>query len=200
MKDQAEDPTMSRKAQKREERRRALAESTAEALGELGFANTTMRDIAARSGDSLSTLHYYFEDRVDLISYSVRYHKMAFLAELSDAVAAETMDELIELFSAGLAKGVTYNADNHKNWFDIRNQATFDKAFAPVIEDIEGTIIQIFADIENRFLPGRADALLDYTAIDGLFRYIMQSELPEHRDYQTNFSLFERMLRYLWQG
>lgn len=199
MKDDVKHTDKPRKSQKREEKRRALAESTAEALCELGFANTTMRDIAARSGDSLSTLHYYFEDRVDLITYSVRYHKMAFLAELGEAVAADTIEELIGLFSAGLAKGVTFHADRHKIWFDIRNQAMFDDVFAPAIDDIEGTIIQIFADIENRFLPGRADAALDYTAVDGLFRYIMQSDLPEHRDYDKNFALFESMLRYLWQ-
>lgn len=189
-----------RRSQKREEKRRALAESTAEALCALGFANTSMRDIAARSGNPLSTLHYYFEDRVDLISYSVRFHKMEFLAELTDAVGADSLEELIRLFSEGLARGVTYHADTHKIWFDIRNQAMFDIAFEPVIADIEGTIIGIFKDIEDRFLPGRSAAELDYTAVDGLFRYIMQSEKPEHRDFEANFALFKQMLRLLWQA
>ena len=194
------DDRLARKTQKREDKRRQLAESAVSALCKLGYANTSLRDIAELSGNALGTLHYYFEDRIDLISYSVRDHKRAFLDELRVAATADgTLLDVIDLFSAGLAHGVTYNADNHKLWFDIRNQAMFDPAFAEVIGDIEGEIIEIFTLIEERFLPGRTDAAMDYTAIDGLFRYIMQSQLPEHRDYDANVVLFKRMLQYLWR-
>ncbi len=189
-----------RKSKKREDKRRLLAESTANALCDLGYANTSLRDIAELSGNALGTLHYYFEDRVDLITYSVRYHKGAFLDELKAAAAAEgDLDDVIDLLSAGLAHGVTYNADKHKLWFDIRNQAMFDPVFAPAIADIEGDIIRIFSSIEERFLGDRQDADLDYTAIDGLFRYIMQSKMPVHRDYEANVALFKKMLNYLWK-
>lgn len=188
-----------RKTKKREDKRRQLAESAADALCTLGYANTSLRDIAEMSGNALGTLHYYFEDRVDLITYSVKFHKRAFLDELKAAAAADgKLSDVITLLSAGLAHGVTYHANAHKLWFDIRNQAMFDPAFEPAIAEIEGEIITIFSTIEARFLPDRNDAAMDYTAVDGLFRYIMQSKLPEHRDYEANFALFRRMLEYLW--
>ncbi|MEP3276411.1 MAG: TetR/AcrR family transcriptional regulator [Stappiaceae bacterium] len=189
-----------RNTKKREEKRRQLAVSTANALCTLGYANTSLRDIAELSGNALGTLHYYFEDRVDLITYSVRYHKRTFLDELTAAAVGEgTLPNVIEKLSIGLAHGVTYNAETHKLWFDIRNQAMFDATFEPAITEIEGEIISIFSQIEQRFLGDRRDAALDYTAVDGLFRYIMQSNLPEHRDFDANVQLFKKMLEYLWQ-
>ncbi|PUB10270.1 TetR/AcrR family transcriptional regulator [Yoonia sediminilitoris] len=188
-----------RKSKKREDKRRQLAESAAHALCTLGYANTTLRDIAEHSGNALGTLHYYFEDRVDLITFSVKMYKSAFLDELRTAAnASETLAEAIANLSAGLSHGVSFNADEHKLWFDIRNQAIFDEVFEDSIAEIEGEIIKIFAEIEQRFLVGRDAAILDYAAIDGLFRYLMQSKLPEHRNYDANLATFQKMLNYLW--
>lgn len=188
-----------RKSKKREEKRRQLAKSAAHALCTLGYANTSLRDIAEHSGNALGSLHYYFEDRVDLITYSVKMFKRAFLDELHAAASeSETLQDVIANLSAGLSNGVTFHPDEHKLWFDIRNQATFDTAFEPAIVEIEGEIVEVFAKIEQRFLGDRDDAVLDYTAIDGLFRYIMQSKLPEHRDYDANLRQFQKMLNYLW--
>lgn len=188
-----------RKSKKREDKRRQLAESTAHALCTLGYANTSLRDIAEHSGNALGTLHYYFEDRVDLITFSVKMYKSAFLDELRTAAeASATLQEVIANLSAGLSNGVTFHAEEHKLWFDIRNQAMFDTAFETAIAEIEGEIIRVFSEIEKRFLHGRNDAALDYTAVDGLFRYIMQSKMPEHRDYDANVHEFQKMLNYLW--
>ena len=189
-----------RKSKKREVKRRKLAESAAKALCALGYANTSLRDIAEQSGDPVGTLHYYFEDRVDLITYSVAMYKRAFLDELQVAASAsQTLKDVIASLSAGLSNGVTFHADEHKLWFDIRNQAAFDPVFEPAIREIEGEIVEVFAKIEDRFMSDRDHAVLDYTAVDGLFRYIMQSKEPQHRDYDANVKLFQDMLNYLWK-
>ena len=60
-------------------KKRPIAESAITALQELGFANTSLRDIAAKSDMSLGMLHYYFEDRSDLIIYCVRIYKQDFV-------------------------------------------------------------------------------------------------------------------------
>lgn len=187
------------KSAKRENKRKQLAGSAATALCKLGYANTSMRDIAEMSGDALSALHYYFEDRIDLISYCVRNHKMAFLAKMESALAADTLDTLILRFSMGLSQAATYDASQHRLWFDIRNQATFTPAFQPAIDEIEEAIIAVFSKIETRFMPGRDQALFDYVAIDGLFRFVVESSDPIYRDYDANLALFERQLCGLWR-
>lgn len=190
-----------RKLQKREDKRRQLAESAANALCTLGYANTSLRDIAELSGTALGTLHYYFEDRVDLITYAVKLYKSAFLEELLAAAStSETLDQVIAHLSAGLADGATFHAQTHRLWFDIRNQAMFQDAFEPAMLELETDIIEIFSTIEGRFLGDRQDAALDYAAVDGLFRYIMQSKLPEHQEYDANVALFKKMLQYLWKS
>jgi AcrR family transcriptional regulator len=67
-----------RKSAKRNEKKRQIAESAINALQELGYANTSLRDIASKSGMSLGILHYYFEDRSDLIIYCVKTYKTGF--------------------------------------------------------------------------------------------------------------------------
>lgn len=186
------------RSRKHEDRRQVLASSAAAALCKLGYANTSMRDIAEMSGEPLSALHYYFDDRVDLITFCVRNHKMAFLAKMDAALSADTLDDLVSRFSTGLAQASTFDANQHRLWFDIRNQATFTPAFQPAIDEIEAAILSVFDKIEARFLPGRGEALLDYVAIDGLFRHIVQSPDPIFRDYPANLALFERQLRCLW--
>ncbi|WP_278257968.1 TetR family transcriptional regulator [Nocardioides convexus] len=51
-------------ADKHDERRRALAESALRTLGELGYARSSLREIANNSEFSHGVVHYYFTDKV----------------------------------------------------------------------------------------------------------------------------------------
>ena len=55
-----------------DQRRTQLAESALRTLSELGYARTSVRDIAQNSEFSHGVLHYYFKDKAELIVYSVR--------------------------------------------------------------------------------------------------------------------------------
>ena len=57
------------------ERRRQLAEAALLTLSELGYARTSLREIAQNSEFSHGVLHYYFRDKVDLITHCVREYK-----------------------------------------------------------------------------------------------------------------------------
>ena len=57
------------------QRRSELAAAALKTLSELGYARTSLRDIAANSEFSHGVLHYYFRDKVDLITYCVREYK-----------------------------------------------------------------------------------------------------------------------------
>ena len=58
-----------------EERRGELADAALQTLGELGYARTSLREIAQNSEFSHGVVHYYFRDKVELITYCVRHYK-----------------------------------------------------------------------------------------------------------------------------
>jgi AcrR family transcriptional regulator len=64
-----------RQVDKFAERRARLAASALQTLSELGYARTSLRDIAQNSEFSHGVLHYYFSDKVDLIIQSVKQYK-----------------------------------------------------------------------------------------------------------------------------
>ena len=66
------------------QRRAELGEAALQTLAALGYARTSLREIAQNSEFSHGVLHYYFRDKVDLITYCVRQYK-ACLLYTSDA-------------------------------------------------------------------------------------------------------------------
>ncbi len=63
------------RAERFEERRTQLAQSALETLGELGYARTSLREIAQNSEFTHGVVHYYFADKVELITHCVRLYK-----------------------------------------------------------------------------------------------------------------------------
>ncbi len=56
-------------------RREELAAAALKTLSELGYAKTSLREIAQNSDFSHGMLHYYFRDKIELITYCVRQYK-----------------------------------------------------------------------------------------------------------------------------
>lgn len=188
---------VSAKADKRSEKRRQIMLSASDALRQLGYANTSLRDIAELSGVSLGQLHYYFEHRTDLILFCVHHYKDAFLDAVHSAVDGVTSrDEAVTALAAVLSQTLAQSSDTHRLWYDIRGQAMFDPAFRPVVADIEASMIAVFAEIETRFDGTAARADQHYAAVDGLFRHLMQQS-----DRQTEAEMraaFADLLQRLW--
>src|SRR6478672_5234106 len=69
------------------DRRAQLAESALLTLSELGYARTSLREIAQNSEFSHGVLHYYFRDKVDLITYCVREYKAQCVTRYDQVVA-----------------------------------------------------------------------------------------------------------------
>jgi AcrR family transcriptional regulator len=61
-----------RGADKFEARRSELANAILLTLAELGYARTSLREIAQNSPHSHGVLHYYFQDKLDLIAEAVK--------------------------------------------------------------------------------------------------------------------------------
>jgi len=51
----------------RDERRRSLVLAAYQLIAEKGFEQLRTRDVAARAGVNIATLHYYFASKEDLI-------------------------------------------------------------------------------------------------------------------------------------
>ncbi|MFC6689405.1 TetR/AcrR family transcriptional regulator [Jhaorihella thermophila] len=190
-----------RKLAKRDQKKRQIAQSALAALRELGYANTSLRDIAERSDLSLGMLHYYFEDRSDLIIFCVRTYKENFVLNVTEALdRAEGRDAVIAAFSEALAASIVDDAMTHRLWYDIRTQAMFDDAFRPVVAEIEaGLIGTLRAACRKAGHDAPKQVEIGYAMLDGVFRYLMQSQIggtPRSREdlRATLRSVIERIL------
>ena len=168
-----------RNARKRTEKKAMIAESALHTLQELGYANTSLRDIAAQTNLSLGMLHYYFEDKAELITFCVTVYKKEFTTLLTRALeGVEGRDEVIERFSDALADSIFTDGATHRLWYDIRTQALFDPAFRSAVSGIEQTLVDV---VEQAWvLAGRSAeeySPLHYAVVDGVFRYLMQRQM-----------------------
>lgn len=172
-----------RKNAKREEKKRQIAESAIEALKELGYANTSLRDIAQKCDLSLGMLHYYFEDRTDLIIYCVRFYKQDFVLTITQALEKATdRAAVLDAFAMALAGSIVDDARIHRLWYDIRNQAMFDETFRPVVDEIETALIGIVSTAFAKTGRRQPDSVeIPYAMLDGVFRFFMQNQLGDNQ-------------------
>ncbi len=156
-------------------RREELATSALETLAERGYANTGLRDIAQRSEFSHGVLHYYFQDKNDLIQHCVRQYKSECATQYDEIVAtAQTADELDERFCAAMAETLRDEASMHRLWYDLRNQSMFQAELTPVIQEIDGLLERMIWTIVTRYAELRGtdpvvESPLAYAMYDGMF-------------------------------
>jgi AcrR family transcriptional regulator len=175
------------KVRKRESRKREIAQSAIDALKLYGYARTTLRDIAAQSDMSLGSLHYYFEDKDELLIYCVRQYKSDFVKAVATSVdGISNPRDIKTAFCIALAKTIVDEAELHRLWYDIRNQAMFDETFIPAISEIEDQLIEMMTPLTADW---REKELL-YIRFDGAFRYLLQHHLagrPRSLSEMTSF-------------
>lgn len=158
-----------------DERRDQLAESALKTLGELGYARTSLRDIANNSPFSHGVLHYYFEDKLDLIDYCIRYYKAKCVTRY-DALVADSEDspELTEAFAAKLVETIVEEGPMHRLWYDIRAQSMFEERLRPAVTYVDQTLADMVWRVVDRYAELRSTrpALTPeaaYGMLDGLF-------------------------------
>lgn len=163
-------------AGKHDARRRALARSAVQTLGKLGYARGSLREIAQNSEFSHGVVHYYFEDKHDLIVYCVRELK-AVCVRRYDAVIADshTPEELLAGFADELASTVEDDAAMHRLWYDVRTQAMFEERLRGVAEEIDGWLEDMVWRVMSRYaeladtVPALPPRVL-YGILDGLLQ------------------------------
>lgn len=165
-----------RPADKFDERRRELAESALVTLGELGYARTSLREIASNSEFSHGVLHYYFSDKLELIVFCVRHYKARCVHRYDEVVErATTADELLEGFVAKLAETIVEEAPMHRLWYDLRSQSMFEESLREAVTAIDRALEEMVWRVLTRYAellcaPVATTPPLAYGLLDGLFQ------------------------------
>jgi AcrR family transcriptional regulator len=170
-------------ADKYEERRTQLAISALATLGELGYARTSLRDIAQNSEFSHGVVHYYFADKFELITHCVRYYKAQCVTRYDGLVAeSSTSSELLSRFADKLVETMTTEAPMHRLWYDLRTQSMFEEQFRPdvlmidaTLQDMIGRVVTRYAELAGR--PLALDVATSYAVLDGVFEKALLAHL-----------------------
>ena len=165
------------------ERRAELAGAAMQALGELGYARTSLREIAQNSRFSYGVLHYYFADKLELILYCVKEYK-ALCAKRFDQMTldAPDADALANLFALGLAQTARDDAVMHRLWYDVRSQSMFESSLHPDVLEIGASLQAMIWRVVTRYAELGATTPsvgpeTAYAIFDGLFQHALFNHL-----------------------
>lgn len=165
------------------QRRAELGEAALQTLAALGYARTSLREIAQNSEFSHGVLHYYFTDKLDLILCSVRQYKARCVTRYDRVTAtSSSYDEMMSGFLDALADTLQREAHMHRLWYDLRSQALFEEAFRADVADIDKSLENMVLRIMGRFaelaevrLPLPPSVL--YALFDGMFQQALFKHL-----------------------
>jgi len=181
-----------RQVDKFAERRAQLAAAALQTLAEQGYARTSLRDIAQHSEFSHGVLHYYFRDKIELITYCVRQYKAECVTRYDNIVAtASSADELRKGFGAAMAATLVEEATLHRLWYDLRNQSLFDDSYRSDVLEIDQSLERMIWRIVTKYagLAGQPPAVPSgaaYAVFDGLFQQALLRHLAGSPDAATD--------------
>ncbi|MGD9838622.1 MAG: TetR/AcrR family transcriptional regulator [Afipia sp.] len=163
-------------------RRIELAEAALATLAELGYARTSLREIAQKSEFTHGVLHYYFSDKFDLICCSVRYYKAKCVTRYDQITAtAKSRGELLDGFLDKLAETIRTEAHMHRLWYDLRAQALFEDAFREDVKAIDKSLEDMMWRVVSRYAQlGRKTPAISPEALYALFDGLFQKCLLRH--------------------
>jgi AcrR family transcriptional regulator len=172
-----------RQVDKFAERRAQLAGAALQTLAELGYARTSLREIAQKSPFSHGVLHYYFADKQDLITHCVRQYEAACVTRYDEIVAsAGSAEELKCQFSAAMAQTLRTDAPMHRLWYDLRNQSLFEASFRADVLEIDQRREEMIWRVISRYAEFRGFSVAmppgaAYAILDGLFQQALLHHL-----------------------
>lgn len=163
-------------------RRIELAEAALATLAELGYARTSLREIAQKSDFTHGVLHYYFSDKFDLICCSVRHYKAKCVTRYDQITAtAKSRSELLDGFLDKLGETIQTEAHMHRLWYDLRAQALFEDAFRDDVTAIDKSLEDMMWRVVSRFAElGRKTPAISPEALYALFDGLFQKCLLRH--------------------
>lgn len=170
------------KAEKVGARRLELAQATLSTLAELGYARTSLREIALNSEFTHGVLHYYFNDKIDLICCGVRHYKAHCVTRYDSVVAsARTREQLLDGFCRKLGETITVDAKMHRLWYDLRSQALFEPALRDDVRFIDDSLEDMVWRVASRYAElGGTQVRISKTALYAVFDGLFQKHLMRY--------------------
>jgi AcrR family transcriptional regulator len=165
------------------ERRAQLASAALQTLAQLGYARTSLREIAQNSGFSHGVLHYYFSDKEELLTACVQQYEAACVTRYDEIVAAaRSAAELRREFSAAMAQTLRTDAPMHRLWYDLRNQSLFAESFRADVLEIDRHREEMIWRVITRYaelggLTPVTSPAVAYAVLDGLFQQALLHQL-----------------------
>jgi AcrR family transcriptional regulator len=157
-------------------RRNELADAALVTLGEVGFARASLREIAQKTAFSHGLFHYYFNDKIELITYCVRRYKEHCVTRYDEVVEqSRTARELADGFADLLVVTLQEDTSMHRLWYDLRAQSNYTS------NEMRQTVIELDAQLESmiwRVVTAYASlretvpavtSMIAYATFDGLF-------------------------------
>ncbi|MFC3895425.1 TetR/AcrR family transcriptional regulator [Lentzea rhizosphaerae] len=183
--DSKQDRIARRQVDKFEARRTELAVATLHTLAELGYARTSLREIAQNSEFSHGVLHYYFADKRDLITEAVRQYEAVCVTRYDEVVArASSPEQLRDEFVAMFFDTLSEDATLHRLWYDLRNQSLFDSSFRADVLEIDShreamvwRVISRYAELRDT--EPAASPATTYVTLDGIFQRALLHHLTD---------------------
>ncbi len=185
---------------KHDERRRKLADSALLTLGDLGYARTSLREIANNSEYSHGVVHYYFHDKLELIVHCVRQYKATCVRRYDGVVMeSSTPEDLVEAFADKLVETIVDEAPMHRLWYDLRSQSMFEEdlldavlAIDKTLEDMIWRVITTYGELAGR--PPAMSSPVVYGLLDGLFQQALLGHVAGREDALENLRVHVREL------
>lgn len=157
-------------------RQAELANAALATLAELGYARTSLREIAENTEFSHGVLRYYFDDKLDLIIQCIQQYKAVCVRRYDVTIETATSQEaLFEGFLEQLSTTLQTETHLHRLWYDLRSQALFEEALMVDIQSIDSDLEQMVWQVFARYaeLGGSTPKLSSkalYAVFDGLFQ------------------------------
>jgi AcrR family transcriptional regulator len=177
--DQAQGRFTRRGVDKFAQRRTELARAALLTLADLGYARTSLREIAQNSEFSHGVLHYYFQDKVELITHCVRYYKAECVQRYDEIVdTSQTAQELETGFGVVMSTTLRDDGNLHRLWYDMRNQSMFEPVFREDVVAIDKSLEQMIWRIVTTYAALAGAELIvtspiAYAMFDGLFQHAL---------------------------
>jgi AcrR family transcriptional regulator len=172
------------------ERQEALVQAAYELLADRGFEGLRTRDIAAKVGVNIATLHYYYPTKEKLIRGVVGYAMGRFRTTLKPSGSP---GEQLRAHFAGIRRLARSDPELFVVMGELAMRARRDRAIAAIVRDVDGawektltTLLRNAAKEGAIANPAKADELaaLTVATLKGLFMLAGDSRDPKAIDRQ----------------
>jgi AcrR family transcriptional regulator len=182
------------------ERQEALVKAAYDLLAERGFEGLRTRDIAAKVGVNIATLHYYFPTKEKLIGGVVGYAMERFRTTLQPAGSP---GEQVRAHFAGIRRLARTEPELFVVMGELAMRGRRDRAIAAIVRDVDKTWQKVLSALlrqaarEGAIASGaKADdlAALIVATLKGLFMLPAEGRDPKEVDLQLR--ALERLIAY----